>query len=142
MTDTEAAYLAGIVDGEGCIGIGRRKKYITVTLQISNTDLALLGWVKDKCGGNIYPVKNSRIDNRKQAYVWSRAGRIARDIIVLIRPYLIVKAAQADIVLGIKRYSPQERDTLGRVKGVMTPADFAENEAIFANVRQLNRRGR
>lgn len=39
LSEVEKAYIAGIIDGEGCISIAKRKvKYITPSLQISGTN--------------------------------------------------------------------------------------------------------
>src|SRR5206468_3833176 len=101
MKPTERAYLAGILDGEGCLGVGKRLKYITPTVQISNTGMALLSWVQMHFGGSIYAYK-PRGDNRRQCYLYSCAGQKALKIIKAARPYLILKSGQADLLLSMK----------------------------------------
>jgi hypothetical protein len=54
-TETELAYLAGIIDGEGCFTLHREKNShrFASQLQIGNTDLRLLEWVKTRFGGSV-----------------------------------------------------------------------------------------
>ena len=58
----DLAYIAGIIDGEGYIGITkriRRGKYreYTVRISIGQTDGATLDWIKDNFGGGVFTVK-------------------------------------------------------------------------------------
>ena len=53
-------YLAGIIDGEGSIGIehlspckNRKKSYYVCRLCVINTDEKLIIWIKDNFGGSV-----------------------------------------------------------------------------------------
>lgn len=57
MKDTDIAYIAGIIDGEGFVGYGRTRS--TFSIRIVNTDWALLEWIRKKLAsvaptGHIY----------------------------------------------------------------------------------------
>ena len=141
MKQVELAYLAGIIDGEGCISFARRlKKYITPTLQVTNTNRDLIDWLHVCLGGNVYRRKDDR-PTRKESWLWSVAGQKALLIIRDIRPYLLVKRKQADIVLALPRYAPG-RDKSGRLQTRMTEADHRANSLAVETIRALNRRGR
>jgi len=141
LSETEAAYLAGIIDGEGCVSVGwRLKKYLTPTLQITNTRLELLEWVKARCGGSIYSPAEKR-PNRKPSHLWTTAGQKALNVLREVRPYILLKGEQIDLLLALPRQSTKERDSLGRIKAKMGPEELAQNRELVAKMRELNRRG-
>jgi hypothetical protein len=145
LNETEKAYLAGIIDGEGCVGLGvRLKKYITPTLQITNTDERLMLWLVEHCGGKVYPRLAEGRPTRKPSWLWSVAGQKARTVIETAQPYLVLKAAQAEIVLRAyaKNGRRPGRDSLGRLKGSLSADDLAANIVAIGRIRSLNKRGR
>ncbi len=104
ITNTQLSYIAGIIDGEGCIGLYAGKSSYgniryNAKLLITNTNTNLLNWLKDTTGlGNIYKnfVTNT---NWKQAYRWEVCPNSMRELLPLISQYLIVKKNQCDIIL-------------------------------------------
>lgn len=93
MSETEWAWLAGFVDGEGCISLSKKG---TPTLSIGNTDSVVIEVIKELCGvGKIscYPPKNRK---HKDYYVFSLHGvDNLYTVLTKITPYLIVKRAHA-----------------------------------------------
>ena len=59
------AYIAAMVDGEGCIGFSRTGKLLYPRVMIANTCLKLLEFIQSECGGRINEQRH-----RKQA--WKR----------------------------------------------------------------------
>jgi len=61
-SDTDWAYAAGFVDGEGCIAVTRcfvpsRAKYTySVSVVVANRERAVLDWFKDLWGGWVVSV--------------------------------------------------------------------------------------
>lgn len=93
MTNTEIAYLAGIIDGEGSIMLTRinKNEYPCPCISISSTDIELLEWVKDKIGaGKINKKKNYNVEKHKTCYTYSIWRDKAIDVMKLISPYLII----------------------------------------------------
>jgi hypothetical protein len=101
MTKTEAAWLAGIVDGEGSISMymgGRNQRYKSWVLTVPNTHYGCIkrcleitgaGAIRVKKGKSI-PLKN------KRAWIWAaNSKREIRDIILQMFPYLVIKRKQA-----------------------------------------------
>src|SRR3954469_3813136 len=138
------AYLAGILDGEGCLGIGLRIRrgcrYIVATVQVTNTDVRLLEWLMQYYEGNIYP-RSKEVGNRKPVYLWSVASRKAMRVVNDAFPYLIVKREQALLLRSIPNREPFRDTTTGRMRVRFTEADFAENDRLLAEIRALNKRG-
>jgi hypothetical protein len=140
----KVCYLAGIIDGEGCVSLGKRKEYyITPTLQITNTSRALMEWLKANCGGNDYRRIFEKRVNRKDAWAWGLCGQAARDVIEAVRPYLVIKQKQADLVLKVykKIGRKAKRNSLGRLTLVMTEKEKNMNRKAISAIRKLNHRG-
>ena len=117
-TETEISYLAGIIDGEGYIGIDssyKRKNKphnYQVRIGIANTNIKLLNWVKSIFGGWVGKKGKPKKSNHKQSYEWRLQAKKAEEIIKMIYPYLIIKKEQATIALKF-------RDTFGRTDSVI-----------------------
>lgn len=54
LSATDAAYIAGLIDGEGTVTLTRKhlneNHQLAVSISISNTDLSLLHYVRDAIG--------------------------------------------------------------------------------------------
>ena len=70
-----------------------------------------------------------------------RAGRIARDVLGDVRPFLLIKAEQADVVMSLERVTEIRRDDAGRLRTTLTDEQIESNLAAVARIRDLNRRG-
>jgi hypothetical protein len=76
LTSEQAAYLAGLIDGEGCIAyhleMDKRvnKRYPCLNVNISNTNPELINWIKLVVGsGYVYHAK--AYQNEKHKTRWS-----------------------------------------------------------------------
>lgn len=131
MTRDDLIYLAATVDCEGCVSVAARNagrgNYITPTLQITNTDRALIDWLLANVGGTVY-IRPEPRDNRKPCWLWRCAGDEARQIIRSVRPWLKLKQHQADLVLGIE-------------SGLRGERLYERNRDVISEMRELNRRG-
>lgn len=105
--DITLSYLAGVIDSDGFITITqalrRGRYYFAAAVGISGTrtephDLAASIW-----GGNVtsHQPKNPR---HRTQYQWSRQGYGAVDVIEAVRPFLRVKAEQADLALRCQEH--------------------------------------
>ena len=95
LKETDLAYIAGIVDGEGSISIQQNGKHQIAHLTISNTNLEVLKWIQNKFEeGTIY--KRTLYPNRKQCYVWQTgAHKVIYLILIKLLPYLKIKRNKA-----------------------------------------------
>lgn len=119
LTEVEASYLAGLLDGEG--GIQLRKvhtydKYRTTTyclcISITNTFKDVLLWTQMKVGfGSIYAKNRNLLGRNKICWEWRATGRRAIDFLRQIYPYLKIKRLQADIAFefGETLFYPSRR---------------------------------
>lgn len=104
---TDAAYLAGLIDGEGTITLSRinRNKYRALVVTISNTELGILQYVQAITG--VGKITNKRIvkPTHTPSFTYQVANRQALDILGQIAEYLRShKAARAH--LALKNYLP------------------------------------
>lgn len=97
-TSTELAYIAGFIDGEGCIALDKSRGGVgfTLSVHVDITYIPTLELLRDMFGGSIYVVKK-RSESRKQQYSWQIRGRDAHNFILAILPYLREKKPQAII---------------------------------------------
>lgn len=140
MEDREKfAYMAGIIDGEGCITFIPRARYLergglSVRLIITTTDKILVDWLTKEFGGSISICKKGQIQGkivRKLDYFyWYLSTRKAVEIIKECYPYLTIKKLQADLILEfIKTIQSTTK---------LIPQDVVEKRLdIFQKLRRL-----
>ena len=91
LTNEEAAYLAGIIDGEGSIDIRGNK----VIIYVGNTDIDMMRWLQ-QIGANVYEVRATSSISRKRFYTWNVTRRAdVRAVLRRVLPYLIIKREKA-----------------------------------------------
>lgn len=144
-TDLEKAYLAGIIDGEGSIGVcqqkrGTRSAY--VRLLVTGTDKNLLEWLMKNFDGNFYwkPKEN---ENWKPEFIWRVSGKKAIIIIKEVLPFLVIKKKQASVALAIERIRGNSKTiSLGYRKGwSYVPNTLRIIALLHSRMKALNRRG-
>ncbi len=111
MKDVELAYLAGIIDGEGCFFIGLFRTKATKNLlnyhtyiKISNNEKSLIDWVHEKAGAtNIQQDRKTRksLVNR-QCFSSQITGATLDALLPKIYPYLIIKRRQCEIMMRMR----------------------------------------
>lgn len=108
LTELDKAYIAGFFDGEGCVGyynasktMKNRPSYFHTSVQVCNIDPCVIKWVAETTGVGRCQITRFKDKKRRTAYQW-QIGKKADVIVFLnaIRPYLKVKAAQVDMILG------------------------------------------
>jgi hypothetical protein len=133
LTKEEWSYIAGFIDGEGCITLTNPKKVNTRfvgEILIVNTNIFVLRWIKHRILGNLNKRKKQS-PNHKTAYCLKISKR--EDIIRIldnIYPYLKIKDRQARIILDLLK----SRDSIKN--------KFGSKEIIAINrIRRLNKKG-
>lgn len=147
---TVLAYAAGLFDGEGSVAITcsksssmSGKRYHALVLRVTSTDSRVIDWLLEHFGGNACIQKTPA--EHKDAFNWQSRAMHAEFFLRAIRPYLIIKAAQADLGLMLRetrQVSGGARPD-GRVgsPALVTPELFAYREGLRQQVMALNRRG-
>jgi len=100
-----AAYLAGLVDGEGTVTLTRqhRNEKRRVVVCISNNELEILEFAKDKIGAGRITTKRTYNERHADSYAYQISSRQALDLLTQIVPHMkSYKARRA--VLTLKHY--------------------------------------
>lgn len=102
ITETELAYAAGILDGEGsvCLIKSRKGRLPSPQVSVVSTDRELADWFKARFRGTVVR-KKKRKAHHSDAYDWRLIDRNALRFLALVRPYLTLqrKIARADLLL-------------------------------------------
>ena len=103
LLDTEKAYIAGLFDGEGCVTLTKSRNHHQPRILISNSDIRVIEWLQTKLPFGRYKAINSKnIRNSHTVWVWALGSKDnVKLFLILIRPYLIIKADQADLLLSL-----------------------------------------
>lgn len=114
-TPIEAAYCAGMIDGEGCIFITKGPQYrLYLKVAMCNEPAVEYLWKAFNRG----TIQNVRQNIYTDAFSWLCGPKDAIEVIRLIRPFLIVKAVEADIAeefMAIPRGQMGGRPDRGKV---------------------------
>lgn len=130
LSEIEKAYLAGIIDGEGCIMLQRRthrgvnKPIYALYVSIGNTSPSLKQWLDERIPTKTYNhILSSKNPKHREGYNWILAGN--RQVMVFLReimPYLVIKKEQAQLLANGYVHLPEE-----------------ERFALFQKIRELKK---
>lgn len=139
-TDTQLAYLAGIIDGEGCVYIYTRKTRDNYTdffprLQLITTSKDLHDWIHSIFGGMVFARKISN-PKWKPRFEWYTTRNLLDKILWQILPYLVIKKRQVEILIEFRKTFEIHYGS----KGV--PDHIIElRKTLYSQLRVLNKRG-
>lgn len=136
----ELVWMAGIIDGEGCITI---RKYLRKHALHPQYWLALIlnvvrgqdvSMFPKRFSGRIYPIKAPT--NRSRPYnAWVINCKMASDALKELLPYLVWKKEKAELAIGFQECIKPGRRAL-------SAGDVEERERFYLAMKKLNLRGR
>lgn len=98
MSETDKAYLAGLIDGEGCLMLSQAQTTIRPKLQLIMTDQALVEWVASIWGTTVTSFAKYRaLPHHKPQFRTTLTGERAVVAIEYIEPYMRLKRSQAHL---------------------------------------------
>jgi LAGLIDADG endonuclease len=134
ISKTEIAYLAGFVDGEGCLAINKRlhKNKIgswigySAYIDLTSTNKEVMEYIRSKFGitSNVYV--SILKGNRKIAFRLRINKMQSQELIEKMYPFLIIKKAQAEVFIQFCKFSKNE----------------AKREELWQQMALLNKRGK
>jgi len=146
-TREDLAYIAGLVDGEGSITIGRRGQrpdngghspQHNLVVSVVNTHLPTLQWLQETIGAGAihYKPRNGSLGT-KDCYVWKLGGnQQAHDFLTAVRPWLRMKADQC--WLGLE-FLAQRTSFLTAGRGhYLSGEELALREGFYLAMRSAN----
>jgi len=137
------AYVAGVVDSDGHIGIDRsatmpqRRTSVRyeAAVVVTNVDRPLMDWLQEEFGGSLRQRKQM-LPHHKPTYSWKLSEQQAAGFCEQILPYLRVKKRQAELLIELKAgwQQPEKRG-----QGAKTSeSELARREAIYQRFKALN----
>jgi len=112
--DTDLAYMAGIVDGEGClyiskipkkIGDGYVSEHYRGLLKIDNTDKSLIEWLDNifsgTCSAKIRVTSSRKFE--REVFSWIATGDRLLDLCEQILPYLVIKKKHCENMIKFRK---------------------------------------
>ncbi|MBM7661507.1 hypothetical protein JOC85_002310 [Bacillus mesophilus] len=107
MKDIDAAYIAGVIDGEGSITLTRMHKdeYRRPCISIASTDEELLEFIQCIIGGTITNKKNYKPDIHKDSFTLTlKSKKDVFQTLKYITPYLRITKKKQRSMLILGRY--------------------------------------
>jgi len=108
----QLAYLAGIIDGEGCFYVGHIKqgKYGTCQqwhayIKITSCDISLIEWLRKHfmgCSQNRYRWTSKKAFYRP-VYSWTLGGEAMDHFLPLLEPFFVIKKEHCKVMMEIRK---------------------------------------
>ena len=148
LTETEKAYLAGVVDADGCITIICSKSGIspshTLLVSISQANQPFLErWCQKAELGGVYRSKKAG-DNEglpftrhRDQYLWNISAGKAEGFLIDLLPYLDIKKPQAELALRFRKIKKAET-TVATAR--LSVAAIERREQCKQEIMALNKR--
>lgn len=145
LTQLEAAYLAGLVDGEGTICMakdacpnGDRKLRFRVRLTITNTSVSLVSFLVARYGGcPTWAKPKSKKHSVSCRVSWSEIP--AEKLVLAVLPFLQIKKQQAELFLryrNLQKFCWEHRkSSRASIKSVRSLRDWFNDEFHRLNAR-------
>jgi hypothetical protein len=133
LTEADRGYIAGIIDGEGCIHFARRNafsrpsgrsesKSFSIAVQVTQIDGRLISWLQEKIAGVGSVATYNRAKQKHVLYQWTLRSSAAQIFLREIAPYLVIKREQAEALANGYKHLPD-----------------AQREALYEKLRHLKR---
>ena len=127
ILESDLAYAAGIIDGEGSICVAYCKqssmssvKNYGVAVSVGMVDPEVPLWLKSIFGGNVDTYKGKRL-----VYRWKLHARKCADFLEMVSPYMKLKRARSEAAVQLARMARPHR---GSPKGSRGNTSLSEDE--------------
>lgn len=141
-SEPEIAYLAGIIDGEGCFYMGHVKQgrygsgyQFHTTIKVDNTNRALIDYLNTTFGGTREYSYWKNNPKHKPVYAWYAAGMMLDYLCPRILPYLIIKKENCEVMIKM-------RETYKNIpSGKLSEETINKRIELINQNRKLNTKG-
>lgn len=150
IRESDLAYLAGVVDSDGCIRVerlknnGRSRDGISYAafITIQQVERQAIDLARATFGGFVMTIKPTpKMPLARTMVRWTARSRIAADALAALRPYLRIKTAQADNAIALAclvvELNRARYDGFGAPR-YRLPAELDRLAAHFETSRRLN----
>ncbi|MBK9272788.1 MAG: hypothetical protein IPM48_14480 [Saprospiraceae bacterium] len=144
MSKLTASYVAGIIDGEGYIGLlriskGNKAKWQSLRefkympcVKVVMTNKEIIDWLYKSFGGTFETRTKNTSPNCRVSYGWQLRKLQAIEFLKIIYPYLMVKRKQAEVLF---RYPQIKAGT------IISDEVYEKRNKLFEEIKELNKRG-
>ena len=149
MSKLTAAYVAGLVDGEGSLGIQKEDRKYQARIRVCMTDEFIIKWLYESFGG-YFSTRTFNNDKWKTAYEWDiHSNRLVKPFLDKIYPYLRVKKKQAEV---IKEFQRTFNNSFKKVKNKseyhnghhleLKDETIKKRYNLYLQIKELNKKGK
>lgn len=131
LTEIDAAYLAGLVDGEGSIMINPRGDTVTARLTVTNTHRGVLHWLSEVTGLGKVQAHRPESARHRATWMWVVNGDGALSLLKQLEPFMRIKRQQAMLAI----------ETQERLRDPALKADRSWQADYREQMRAFNLRG-
>jgi len=128
--EAEKAWLAAMIDGEGCILVSHDKKkdYYRSEIKVYSSDRELVEHCFNvaKCGF-VGEDKRNAPDHHRQMYYWIVRTGMAAEVVKQVFPFLIAKQPQAALIYTLNSMKANKAEHFDK---------FAEIKALVSQLNQ------
>lgn len=137
IANTSAAYIAGLIDGEGCLGMAKVKTGYVPKLTIVMCESIAITECHAITGVGSIGFRPREQKHWKPCVYWQVGSSGLRRLLPTVKQYLLVKRRQADILTEylVLSYSPPRRHP------ELNALYIEKIEALYQEIRRLNKRG-
>jgi len=143
MSKLTAAYVAGLLDGEGSLEIRRDNRKHEARIRVCLTNKELIDWLYNSFGGYLSERKFN--DNRwNDAYVWCIKGtKKVSPFIEKVYPYLKIKKEHAGVIKRfLKTFNSNSYELINNSYKQLKNEVIEKREKYYYEIKELNKRGK
>lgn len=149
MNETEKAYIAGIVDGEGCITIIRadqskhspkhKSPSYRLAVSIYNSNKPMIDWLAERIDAHRH-YKRQKSPNHKSLHILTISAKSASSFLSQIQPFIIAKSEQLKLALELQALvNSYRKERQHKFPGeALTQDEIDRRESIYLRMRELN----
>lgn len=135
LSKSDLSYIAGIIDGEGCITILKRKRlnekiFYILSLSIGNTEIKLLKWILKNVGGHICKRPTQYKKYYRRYWIWTMYANNVASLLNKVMPYLIIKSKQAKIAISFQKHIT-DTDRRGKCSNGGMPTHYIQKREKY-----------
>jgi len=134
----DKAYLAGVIDSDGCISIQKYSNCASyrVIITVIQKDIKIIEYLYSIFEGSVNVVSRKRKNTRDFYLRWVVTDKKAMELLKSIFSYLILKKQQAELAINL--YSYKTRTYRSQRKGGYTEESKLKQKSFFIAIKNLN----
>ena len=137
LSEVEAAYIAGMIDGDGCLYIGPQKNSsdsYRIVVKVTCKEKLILDWLYEHTGvGNVYVHKAYSPHQHDATYYEYRitSHKDVVDLVERIYPYTVTKKRRCELMYHLGKHMQN------RLSGRLTDKEREWRTAIYQEFKSL-----